>query len=546
MRCSTAMRGEREYAADENIRNSDARHRLHHAQERGQPAVPRRGARPRQAPRLRAHAGQQRPAVGARDAARLAARTRRMPTPSQAAMVPGAAAADAPVVARPRAAPAGCCALTLMRTRSTALVFGSGDAADAQSLASALQASDYPLHVARIEAATPEPSWPCGALRRAARHRLPAATRPARVRALAPPPAARERPRRDRPARCARLARNETTPPDHRAEPRGARRFLRSAHRGAPGPVAPRRATPSTRASCSLLANHIGSLRRAARSLRGREARPDSFQLMDIRDRRHPRHRALATRAASATNTPPRPCPARCRRAATTRSARPSTSTPSWSRAPPFTAPRHENRRTWLYRRQPSVVSGPLPAPRAGALDHRRRPRDRAAARAAALASACRSTARREADFVDGMHTIAANGDAESQTGVGLADVPGRPLDGTSAPSSTPTARCWWCRSRAGCVITTELGVLEVKPGEIALLPRGMVFKVALPDGLSRGYVCENYGAHFRLPELGPDRLERPGQCARLPGAGGGLRSGRRRAYETGQEVRRPLLDGAD
>jgi len=51
--------------------------------------------------------------------------------------------------------------------------------------------------------------------------------------------------------------------------------------------------------------------------------------------------------------------------------------------------------------------------------------------------------------------------------------------------------------------LTTELGVLEVKPGEIAMLPRGMAFKVAV-DGPSRGYVCENYGAHFRLPELGP------------------------------------------
>jgi homogentisate 1,2-dioxygenase len=52
--------------------------------------------------------------------------------------------------------------------------------------------------------------------------------------------------------------------------------------------------------------------------------------------------------------------------------------------------------------------------------------------------------------------------------------------------------------------LVTEMGVLEVKPGEIALLPRGVVFKVELPDGPSRGYVCENYGAHFRLPELGP------------------------------------------
>src|SRR5260370_40072947 len=49
-----------------------------------------------------------------------------------------------------------------------------------------------------------------------------------------------------------------------------------------------------------------------------------------------------------------------------------------------------------------------------------------------------------------------------------------------------------------------ELGVVEASPGEIALLPRGLRFKVELPDGPSRGYICENYGAALRLPELGP------------------------------------------
>ena len=40
--------------------------------------------------------------------------------------------------------------------------------------------------------------------------------------------------------------------------------------------------------------------------------------------------------------------------------------------------------------------------------------------------------------------------------------------------------------------------------GEIALVPRGLAFRIELPDGPSRGYVCENYGAFLRLPELGP------------------------------------------
>ena len=52
--------------------------------------------------------------------------------------------------------------------------------------------------------------------------------------------------------------------------------------------------------------------------------------------------------------------------------------------------------------------------------------------------------------------------------------------------------------------VQTELGRLEVGPGDIALVPRGMKFRVALVDGEARGYVAENYGLPFRLPELGP------------------------------------------
>jgi homogentisate 1,2-dioxygenase len=50
----------------------------------------------------------------------------------------------------------------------------------------------------------------------------------------------------------------------------------------------------------------------------------------------------------------------------------------------------------------------------------------------------------------------------------------------------------------------TELGVLEIAPGEIGLVPRGIKFRVDLADTAARGYICENYGAPFRLPELGP------------------------------------------
>ena len=52
--------------------------------------------------------------------------------------------------------------------------------------------------------------------------------------------------------------------------------------------------------------------------------------------------------------------------------------------------------------------------------------------------------------------------------------------------------------------LVTELGVIGLARGEIAVLPRGLRVRVELPDGQARGYLCENYGAMFRLPELGP------------------------------------------
>jgi homogentisate 1,2-dioxygenase len=52
--------------------------------------------------------------------------------------------------------------------------------------------------------------------------------------------------------------------------------------------------------------------------------------------------------------------------------------------------------------------------------------------------------------------------------------------------------------------LTTELGRLLIEPQQIAVIPRGVRFSVELPDGQGRGYVCENFGAPLRLPDLGP------------------------------------------
>jgi len=171
-----------------------------------------------------------------------------------------------------------------------------------------------------------------------------------------------------------------------------------------------------------------------------------------------------------------------------------------------FTAPRHENRRSWLYRRQPSVVSG----------RYQTYAQPRWSTGADSAAPLAPEPMRwhplpfdnPDADFVDGMHTLAANGDAGAQVGIGsLVYLANRSMARRAFVNAD--GELLLVPQLGRLVITTEMGVLSVKPGEIALLPRGVMFKVALPDseagaGPSRGYVCENYGAQFRLPELGP------------------------------------------
>lgn len=167
-----------------------------------------------------------------------------------------------------------------------------------------------------------------------------------------------------------------------------------------------------------------------------------------------------------------------------------------------FTAPRHENRRSWLYRRQPSVAAGRYAA--------YEQPRWTTGgdARAALAPEPLRWHAIPfedgvQADFIDGMRTLAANGDANAQCGIGaLVYLANQSMQRRAFVNAD--GELLVVPQQGRLVITTEMGVLDVAPGEIALLPRGVAFKVALPDGASRGYVCENYGAQFRLPELGP------------------------------------------
>jgi homogentisate 1,2-dioxygenase len=164
-----------------------------------------------------------------------------------------------------------------------------------------------------------------------------------------------------------------------------------------------------------------------------------------------------------------------------------------------FTAPRAENRRTWMYRRQPSVIVGAYeayaqPYWRSGAAEGEVVAPDPLRWHPVPVPAEAQ-------DFIDGLRTVAVNGDVDAQTGVAVHLV----LANRSMQRAFVNAdgEMLVVPQQGALTITTELGVLQVAPGEIALLPRGMAFKVAL-DGPTRAYVCENHGAPFRLPELGP------------------------------------------
>jgi homogentisate 1,2-dioxygenase len=166
-----------------------------------------------------------------------------------------------------------------------------------------------------------------------------------------------------------------------------------------------------------------------------------------------------------------------------------------------FTAPRVDNRRTWMYRRQPSVVTGKYQAYKqvlwtTGAAQGVKTPPE-------PLRWKPMPIPKEATDFVDGMRTLMANGDADAQMGMATHIYVANKSMNTRAMVNAD-GEMLIVPQLGGLIVSTEMGVLELAPGEIAVLPRGVVFKVDLVGDSARGYVCENYGAHFRLPELGP------------------------------------------
>jgi homogentisate 1,2-dioxygenase len=165
-----------------------------------------------------------------------------------------------------------------------------------------------------------------------------------------------------------------------------------------------------------------------------------------------------------------------------------------------FTAPRAENLSTWVYRQRPSAMQAPLRRMsnallRSGPFNEVETPPHRLRWDPLPLSA-------KPADFIDGLATIAGSGDAASQAGIAV-HVYRANRSMTDRYFSNADGEMMFIPQQGALRFFTELGRLEAQPGEIAVVPRGLKFKIAV-DGPSRGYICENYGAHFRLPELGP------------------------------------------
>lgn len=165
-----------------------------------------------------------------------------------------------------------------------------------------------------------------------------------------------------------------------------------------------------------------------------------------------------------------------------------------------FTAPRSENRRSWLYRLRPTA-NHPAYRPYAGGALMRSAPFDEVAPSPNRLRWNPVEAPPAGTDFIDGLFTYGGNGDGST---VGLAAHGYFANRSMARAFSNADGELLIVPQMGRLRIVTELGLLDVEPLQIALIPRGLRFRVELPDGEARGYVCENYGALFRLPDLGP------------------------------------------
>jgi homogentisate 1,2-dioxygenase len=165
-----------------------------------------------------------------------------------------------------------------------------------------------------------------------------------------------------------------------------------------------------------------------------------------------------------------------------------------------FTAPRAVNRRCWLYRIRPAAGHGPFRPRRQPLLTAQF---DAAATPPDQMRWSPMPLPETPTDFLDGLVTMGGNGGAQTQSGCAI-HLYAANLSMRQRAAYDADGELLIVPQLGTLRLITELGRLEVAPLEIAVVPRGVRFRIELPDGKARGYVCENFGAPLRLPDLGP------------------------------------------
>ena len=168
----------------------------------------------------------------------------------------------------------------------------------------------------------------------------------------------------------------------------------------------------------------------------------------------------------------------------------------------PFTAPRASNERSWLYRIRPTVQHGG----RFQKVDMglwRTAPCHEIDMPIGPLRWSPTPMPSGKMTFLQGIHTMATCGDAASQSGM-AAHVYLVTASMVNEYFYNADGELLFVPQQGKLRLATEFGMIDIEPGEIAVIPRGVKMRVELRESAARGYLCENYGGAFTLPERGP------------------------------------------
>ena len=172
-----------------------------------------------------------------------------------------------------------------------------------------------------------------------------------------------------------------------------------------------------------------------------------------------------------------------------------------------FTAPRAQNRRTWLYRIHPSVAHEsyePVPNPSVTGVFSPGGPTVLTPNQLRWFPPPLLTVPGEDTpiDWLSGLSTVAGAGSAESKEGLAIHMYTcNSPMTGTAFYNAD--GELLVVPQEGELRVQTEMGLMDVSPGEIFVIPRGVKFSVS-PTTPSRGYVLEVFKGHFQLPELGP------------------------------------------